>query len=84
MKKEPLPEAATSVIKKEPTKAPKDVASVSAFSDLPQNEVYQASGNEKSLRNMLSMNQSEDIDQNSSMIALNDNLLKDFSKKPVG
>jgi hypothetical protein len=33
---------------------------------------------------MRSLNQSDDIDQNSSMIAMNDNLLKDFSKKPQG
>ena len=58
----------------------KDMASERAFSELPVNDVYQASGNEKSLRNMRSLNQSEDIDQNSSMIAMNDNLLKDFSK----
>jgi Zn-dependent M16 (insulinase) family peptidase len=29
---------------------------------------------------MKSLNQSEDIDQNSSMIAMNENLLKDFKK----
>ena len=29
---------------------------------------------------MKSLNQSEDVDQNSSMIAMNDNLLKDFKK----
>ena len=33
---------------------------------------------------MRSLNQSDDIDQNSSMIAMTDNLLKDFSKKPQG
>lgn len=60
------------------------MASERAFSELPVNDVYQASGNEKSLRNMRSLNQSDDIDQNSSMIAMNDNLLKDFSKKPQG
>jgi hypothetical protein len=55
--KEPLPEAATSVIKKEPSKAiAKDMVSEKAFSDLPVNDVYQASGNEKSLRNMRSLN----------------------------
>ena len=29
---------------------------------------------------MKSLNQSEDVDQNSSMIAMNENLLKDFKK----
>ena len=44
-----------------------------------------ASGNEQSLRNVRSLNQSEDnIDQHSSKIAMNENLLRDFSKKPQG
>jgi len=54
--KEKLPGAAISVVRTEAPKVPKEVVSVSAFSDLPVNEAYQASGNEKSLRNMLSMN----------------------------
>ena len=71
------------MIKKETEKRPlPSQSSSNSVVAPPQTDIYQASANEKSLKHLRSLNQSEDIDNHSSMLEMNVNALKDF-KKPL-